>query len=328
MSFEILIPLKTPLFSLITPVLNAGATLPDTIASVAGQNFSDFEWVVQDGGSTDKGPSLLAGCPGVSLEIAADTGLYDAMNKAAARSRGKWLLFLQADDWLEDGALASLAEVADSSPGAEVLAGGCSAICLRNGTMETVWERNSPEAISLIFSTLALGEPMLNARAYRRDVWEKMGPFHTRWSLAADRAWLLELARKAPSMGILQRKIYRYRWHDGSKTMNAGNALSARLTRENLEIAETLSTNANAAELAVLKQWHKRESIRLAMNQLENFEFSSLVKTLRPQGDFSSGLLTGLAAEVLRCLPGFVCRGGKTKSALRCDAGRIKGMLV
>jgi glycosyltransferase involved in cell wall biosynthesis len=302
---------------LITPVLNAGGTLADTIASIRNQDFADYEWIVQDGGSNDGCVDLWKDIPQVNLEIAPDSGLYNAMNKAVARSGGRWLVFLQADDWLEPGALGAFAEAAINAPGSLVLAGGSSAVKEIAGNWKTVWERNSPDDKRLDFSTVTLGEPMLNARAYRRDLWEKYGGFSTRWSLAADRAWLLELCREDPAVAEVAQKVYRYRWHEGSKTMNAGNELSKRLMLENLEIAETLQKVCRPAEISILKSWHTKEATLLAMNQSENFEIPPLLDTLL-RGTKNNPLMSiSFLCEFFRCLPGFLARGGRTKSTLR-----------
>lgn len=302
-------------------MLNAGSTLPDTIASVQQQNFNDYEWIVQDGGSTDGCVDLWKHISQVRLEIAPDVGLYDAMNKAVHRSTGRWLIFLQADDWLEPGALQALAEAAARSPDSLVIAGGGSAVQEIHGAWRTVWERNSLANKGLDFSTLALGEPMLNARAYHREIWQKFGAFNTRWSLAADRAWLLGLCQEEVILTTVPQKVYRYRWHAGSKTMNAGNSLSKRLMLENMEIAETMLKDCKAQQRHILKNWFIREATHLAMNQLEDFEFASLLRTLRRGTKQDPFMSISFLREFFRCLPGFLLRGGKTKTA----QGRMLG---
>lgn len=76
--------------------------------SVLQQSFTDFEYLIKDGRSTDKTleianvllPEFEA--KGISLRIISqrDTGVYDAMNQAVEASIGEWLLFLNAGDRL------------------------------------------------------------------------------------------------------------------------------------------------------------------------------------------------------------------------------------
>lgn len=89
-------------FSIITVTYQNLSGLIATRASLAAQAFSDFEWIVVDGGSVDGTRDALAQW---QADIAAvvsekDKGPYDAMNKGAALARGKYLLFINAGDAL------------------------------------------------------------------------------------------------------------------------------------------------------------------------------------------------------------------------------------
>lgn len=66
------------------------------------------EWIVQDGGSragSDTEAAILANARRDARQFHAepDTGIYDGMNRAAARAAGDWLLFLNAGDVLHPG---------------------------------------------------------------------------------------------------------------------------------------------------------------------------------------------------------------------------------
>ena len=91
-----------PLISIITVVLNGAETLERTILSVLRQDFDDLEYVIIDGGSTDGSLDIIRR---YESEIhywrsEPDNGLYDAMNKGVRASKGRWVLFLGADDLL------------------------------------------------------------------------------------------------------------------------------------------------------------------------------------------------------------------------------------
>lgn len=90
-------------FTIITATRNASVTLPRLFASLVTQTFTNFEWIVQDSNSTDGTLDLIKQfqqeLPSVSCVSEQDTGIYDAWNKALARVRGKWILFLGADDY-------------------------------------------------------------------------------------------------------------------------------------------------------------------------------------------------------------------------------------
>lgn len=97
-----------PFFTIITATYNAAATLPRLLDSLADQTCRDFNWIVQDGKSTDNTMQIVAKyaekLPSILCESTKDTGIYDAWNKALNRTArnglGKWVLFLGADDLL------------------------------------------------------------------------------------------------------------------------------------------------------------------------------------------------------------------------------------
>lgn len=105
-------PSNPPLITIATVVWNGAATLEATILSVAGQTFRDFEYVVIDGGSTDGTLDIVSRYRDqvTTLVSEKDRGIYDAMNKALLQAKGRWLLFLGADDTLaEPDTLAKVA---------------------------------------------------------------------------------------------------------------------------------------------------------------------------------------------------------------------------
>ena len=98
---------NTPLITVITVCYNTETTITSTLRSVYDQNFLDYEYIVIDGGSTDRTVEILQRFEkrfyekGVSFHIISekDDGIYDAMNKGVNIATGKWLNFLNAGDY-------------------------------------------------------------------------------------------------------------------------------------------------------------------------------------------------------------------------------------
>ncbi len=100
-----------PRLSIIIATFNAAATLGACLASIFEQQFSDWELLVVDGGSTDGTVAILARHAGrfAYWHSHPDNGIYDAWNQALPRARGEYVCFLGADDrWFDTGALATL----------------------------------------------------------------------------------------------------------------------------------------------------------------------------------------------------------------------------
>jgi putative colanic acid biosynthesis glycosyltransferase len=89
-----------PLVSVITVTYNAEKTLESTILSVINQTYSNIEFIIIDGLSTDGTMEYISkNQDNISYWISEpDRGIYDAMNKGIEKSKGDWLIFLGADD--------------------------------------------------------------------------------------------------------------------------------------------------------------------------------------------------------------------------------------
>jgi glycosyltransferase involved in cell wall biosynthesis len=97
----------TPTVSIVIAAYNAALTLPETLASVAAQTFTDFELIVIDDGSVDGTPAILqshaAKWPWLSWVSQSNAGVSAAREKGLALCRSELVAFLDADDlWLPE----------------------------------------------------------------------------------------------------------------------------------------------------------------------------------------------------------------------------------
>ncbi|WP_245448469.1 MULTISPECIES: glycosyltransferase family 2 protein [Bradyrhizobium] len=91
---------REPFLSIVTATYNSVSTVRDTLESVRKQTFQDFEHIVVDGGSTDGTIDVLKEYgPAIRWISEPDRGIYDAMNKGIAMSRGHWIHLLNSDDF-------------------------------------------------------------------------------------------------------------------------------------------------------------------------------------------------------------------------------------
>jgi len=89
-----------PKISIITVVLNSEKFLEETIKSVLDQNYNNLEYIIIDGGSTDKSLDIIEKYKGkISVFLSEkDNGIYDAFNKGLARATGDIIGILNSDD--------------------------------------------------------------------------------------------------------------------------------------------------------------------------------------------------------------------------------------
>lgn len=307
-----------PTISILTPVLNAAPTLAESLSSALDQDPPAYEILVQDGGSTDGSTALWQARPEVKGWCEPDGGLYDAMNRLLHRAQGEWVVFLQADDWLEPGALAAWGRGVAAHPSADIITGGARTVTKKNGGWQQVWARESFAEKEMTPENLTLGEPMLNARMFRRQTLLDLGGFDLRWQLASDRDLLLRLQQRSEPKSVravgIPENVYRYRWHAASRTMNPGSVSAQKLTRENLEIAEVRWPGSDPGLLPCLRRWHLRESLRLAMNALEAGQARAFFEAVVRGTRYSPAWPLHFAKEFSVGLLGVIRRGGRTRS--------------
>lgn len=89
------------LFSVITVCLNAQNSIEKTVLSVLQQKYDDFEYIIMDGGSTDKTLEIIHHINSertIKCYSENDTGIYNAMNKAAELAKGDYVIYLNSGD--------------------------------------------------------------------------------------------------------------------------------------------------------------------------------------------------------------------------------------
>jgi glycosyltransferase involved in cell wall biosynthesis len=91
-------------FSIITVSYNSEKTIERTIKSVLNQSYKNYEYIIIDGGSTDKTNDIINSYKneflgGIIHISEPDKGIYDAMNKGISLANGNIIGLLNSDDY-------------------------------------------------------------------------------------------------------------------------------------------------------------------------------------------------------------------------------------
>lgn len=100
-----------PEVSIITPCYNSSKFLKETIQSVLNQSFTDWEWLITDDYSTDNSVKIIKEIndPRIILTIAEKNGgAGNARNLSLEKATGKFITFLDADDFWEPNFLEEM----------------------------------------------------------------------------------------------------------------------------------------------------------------------------------------------------------------------------
>ena len=207
-----------PKISLVTPSLNQGQYLEETILSVLNQEYPNLEYIVVDGKSSDDSLQIIKKYSHFLSQWVSesDLGQADAINKGFNICSGDILGWINSDDMLLPGALFEVAQSYSQNP-SSLQVGDC--IIFSNDR-------------SIFFLRPAHGVSQTNMMALwdLRMSWAQPSTFIPRAALeqcgnldrtlrfAFDREWMCRLLEKYP-ITYIHRPLSMFRLHDQSKTV-------------------------------------------------------------------------------------------------------------
>lgn len=162
---------ETPLVSVVITTYNHANYLPEALDSMCRQTYPHIECHVVDDGSTDHTAELVKQYPDVNYFYQQNSGLAAARNTGIRLSKGDFILFLDADDWLYPDAVATQLRFFRRHPEAAFVAGSHDKV---NDKKEILPFAESPAPQKDHFANLLLGNfiGMHAAVMYRRKLFD------------------------------------------------------------------------------------------------------------------------------------------------------------
>lgn len=179
-------------YSVIIPLYNKGWRVKRAIDSVLRQERKDIEIVVVDDGSTDDSADYVKAYhdPRIRYVYKSNDGVSSARNRGLLESKGEWILFLDADDEILDGAIKVYEEMTKRYPHSLFFAG-------KNKLKDSVDEKESYSVYntSSPFFHLWMNRavPTLRNMVVARSLIDQSGPFDERMSYFEDWEFALRI---------------------------------------------------------------------------------------------------------------------------------------
>ncbi|MDH5189737.1 MAG: glycosyltransferase [Gammaproteobacteria bacterium] len=193
---------RKPLVTIITVVFNGADTLEKTILSVISQSYTNIEYIIIDGGSTDGTIDIIRKHEhAIDYWVSEpDTGIYDAWNKGVRLSNGEWIAFLGADDSYLEEAINAYIDSILSNENSSVLEYVSSRVNLINGT-RTLRVIGAPwnwKVFRKYMNVAHIGS------FHHRAIFDKYGLYDTTYKICGDYELLLR-AKSALRAGYLEK---------------------------------------------------------------------------------------------------------------------------
>ena len=187
------------LISIITINYNNADFLPETFDSMLNQTFTDYEYIIIDGGSTDKSVDIIKKYEplfkGKMKWISeSDNGISDAFNKGILMSKGEIVGIINSGDYYSVNALNIVAEKYKKTD-FDFFYGDTYKLN-ENGTIHSYitakkWENKR------------IGTPFMHSSCFlKKKIYEELGVFNTDFKIAMDIDLLMRVVKKTDHIFI------------------------------------------------------------------------------------------------------------------------------
>jgi glycosyltransferase involved in cell wall biosynthesis len=294
-----------PTVSVVIPNHNGARYVEQAVASVQRQAGVDLEIIVVDDGSSDESPAILSrlAADDPRIRLVRNTrakGVSGARNTGQGLAGGAWIVYLDVDDVLEDGALAALLAAAAAQPDCDLVVADMRKIDAAGNLTSADWFTGDPPIAAALpafavdggyliadplrfFLTVRFLRVIGNA-LIRPSLIQRAGGFDERMSHAEDTEFSCRLALHG-RLFFAPRSVLQYRVHDTSASMQ-----SAAMVEWRVRCMRALYDAADFADY----RGELRVSLRHALQQA--------IGHYRTQGDFRTALRHAWAG--VRLAPG------------------------
>lgn len=115
-------------FSIIIPVYNCEKYIEECVDSVLKQTYNDYEIIIINDGSTDNSYDIIRkkykNMPKVKIIDKSNTGVSDTRNLGIKEAKGEWIVFLDADDLIQEKCLEKLSNIINKNKEIEAISFG------------------------------------------------------------------------------------------------------------------------------------------------------------------------------------------------------------
>jgi glycosyltransferase involved in cell wall biosynthesis len=268
--------------TVIIPAYNRAWALPRAIQSCKDNDGVSVQIIVVDDGSTDGTWDMLTQIEGIEIYRQQNWGKPWAVNMAFKHAKGKYIKFLDSDDWLAPGAMAKQYQLAEQE-NADIIVAGF------NTYQDEKYIATHPWTHCDDFIAQNLGEcdsSHYSAFLFRKDFIDDI-PHRTSFAAAGfasrdDRCFMLEVALKEPTVAVFNEPALCHLHHQKGRLQFQKNIAATCTNYQHLliykniikQLAATNRLNARRVKASInilwpLCHWIAKDNIDEANNLLQ-----------------------------------------------------------
>jgi len=210
-----------PQVSVIIPTYNRGWIIKEAIDSVLAQDYTEFELIVVDDGSTDHTSDVLDSYRNlIKVFSQKNKGVSAARNRGIAEASGKFIAFLDSDDiWLSQK-LSVQIEFFNQTPDALICQ--TEEVWIRNGLRVNPKKRHKKPSGMIFKPSLELCLVSPSAVMIQRSLFDRVGEFDETLPACEDYDLWLRISCRFPIHLIDTALIIKRGGHDDQLSKGAG----------------------------------------------------------------------------------------------------------
>ena len=200
--------MTNPKLSVITIVYNNAIAIERTMLSVLNQTYSNIEYIIIDGASTDGTKEIVKKYAERIAQFISepDKGLYDAMNKGLVLATGDYVLFMNSGD--EIYAAETVAEVFAAAPSGDIYYGETE---MFDENWKSLGQRRHRAPEHFDWHSFKFGMNVSHQAIYiKRSLTQ---PYNLTYKYSSDIDWILKAAKK--SSNIVNTHLYVAKYMEG-----------------------------------------------------------------------------------------------------------------
>ena len=274
-------------YSVIIPVYNAKETLRRCLDSLVRQQFSDYELLLINDGSTDGSDAICReyantySC--VRYFVKENSGVSSARNLGLEQAEGEYILFVDSDDYVSENYFSVISDALDNNVVDLLMFGYCNF-----GSISAEWDtgkfnENTEVGIAIRVSS-AMQQYLFSSlcsKAFKRHIIEQYNMrFANDLAIGEDQAFIFTYAMHIRSIGSIEDHLYNVDVSDGnSLSRKARPYLTEQLMEVNRRMYAAYQAVPHAPEAAkhyeAALSWMTYRSVYSSCKELLKFDLSA-----------------------------------------------------
>ncbi len=272
------------LFSIIVPVYKVEEYIDKCVMSILNQTFSDFELILVDDGSPDRCPQICDEYAERDERITVihkpNGGVSSARNEALKIAKGKYIWFVDSDDYVEENSLEILSDYIHNTP--------ADLYVFEHGFFEKYEVTDFDSLLCDHYYKYHFGFEPWN-KVYKRSlITDNNMFFDTQEKVGEDLLFNINYYTKMKACLFINEKLYHYTVRENSAMTSKDNERYIKQMRLFSKIKKELEGSVSQENLAVLFIMHMVSGLNQSFNHFDFFKFRRIIKEYRMKEKFEN----------------------------------------